>query len=63
MIVDEDANMVVDEDADREVESSDNLISVAGDADQPTEKELDDALDVLDISLCHSVTKRGRTGS
>jgi hypothetical protein len=27
-----------------------------------TEKELDDALDVLDISLCHSVTKRGRTG-
>jgi hypothetical protein len=33
MIVDEDANMVVDEDADREGESSDDLISVAGDAD------------------------------
>lgn len=38
--------MVVDEDADREGESSDDLLSIDGDADESTEEDLDDALDV-----------------
>ena len=38
--------MVVDEDADREGESSDDLLSIDGDAAESTKEDLHDALDV-----------------
>ena len=38
--------MIVDEDADCEGESSDDLLSIDGDADKSTKEDLHDALDV-----------------